>query len=138
MQTRMIARMATWMMIGCLAVGFARAADTGSSIGGVVKDNTGKPAVGASVKVKNMDRGVTVLVISQQGGRYKASNLLPGKYTVQALGGGLQSEDAALTVNGGAVTQNLALAAPQDFKRVVSISQSAPLMPEGEGKVIIV
>ena len=47
MPTSTIARMTTWVMIGCLAIGFARAAETGGSIAGVVRDNTGKPAVGA-------------------------------------------------------------------------------------------
>ncbi len=120
-----------------VSISLARAEGTGS-IAGVVKDNTGKPAVGASVKVKNAERGVAYLVFSQDRGRYKVSNLAPGKYTVQAMGGGFENNPAATVEVDGAVTKDLALNAPQDFKKAVSTTQSAAFMPEGEGKTVIV
>ena len=123
-----------------IPIWLSRAAESGSSIAGVVKDDSGKPAVGASVKVKNVERGISVLVISQDKGRYRIPNLIPGKYTIQAQGGGMESEPNATVELDGIkpVTQDLALTAPQDFKKAATMSQMALLMPEGEGKTIIV
>src|SRR3990170_3284068 len=74
-----------------------RGAESSGSLTGVVRNASGKPVAGAMVKVRNSDRGVTFTVISQGQGRYRASNLPAGKYTVQGLGGGLQN-DPQLTV----------------------------------------
>src|SRR6266478_4959609 len=62
------------------------------AITGVVKDASGTPVSGAIVKVKNTDKGITTTVISQAQGRYKAADLAAGKYSIRAMGGGLQSE----------------------------------------------
>ena len=104
-----------------------RGAESGGSIAGVVKDASGKPVAGATVKVRNNDRGVTVTVFSQAQGRYSATNLLPGKYGVQGLGGNFQSDpNTAVEVSGTqAVTLHLALALRLDVQGPVSSSQLA-------------
>ena len=136
--SKLVARISVYAV--WIAVSLPLLAANAGSISGVVKDSAGKPAVGASVKVKNTERGVAFLVISQDRGRYKASNLPPGKYTVQAFGGGMQSEaNAAVDVDGGRpATKDLALTAPQEFKKTVNTTQSAAYLPDGEAKTTIV
>ena len=63
-----------------------------SGVQGVVKNSSGTPVSGAFVKLKNEERRLTFMVISQAQGRYTASNLPPGKYVVQGIGGDMQSE----------------------------------------------
>src|SRR5271155_1292935 len=81
--------------------GTAFAADDGA-ISGSIKGAAGEPAAGAIVSAKNIDRGIAKTVYSQEGGRYTISNLAPGKYTVRALGGGLQSDSKdSMTLEAG-------------------------------------
>src|SRR6266853_774439 len=65
---------------------------------GVVKSATGQPVTGAYVKLENAEKGLTVMVVSQEQGRYTASNLLVGKYTAQAVGGEFQSKTSPVDV----------------------------------------
>jgi streptogramin lyase len=64
---------------------------------GVVKSATGQPVSGAYVKLTNTN-GLAILVVSQEQGRYTASNLLLGTYTVQAIGGEFQSKTSSVDV----------------------------------------
>src|SRR5690348_3938215 len=68
-----------------------RAADNPGVVQGVVKDKAGAPVAGAFVKLKNADRRLTFMVVSQAQGRYTVNNLPVGKYVVQGVGGEFQS-----------------------------------------------
>src|ERR1700741_2748157 len=70
---------------------FALAAENNATVEGVVQDASGKPVTGAFVKLKNNERHLEFMVISQAQGRYSASNLPAGQYVVQGVGGGFQS-----------------------------------------------
>src|SRR5437773_1262085 len=63
-------------------------------ISGVVKNASGEPVEGALVRVRSADLGLTFMVVSQTQGRYSTPNLLPGKYTVEGIGGEYQSNPA--------------------------------------------
>ncbi len=80
-------------------------------ITGIVKDAKGAPVEGAFVKLKNADRHLTFMVISQEQGQYTAKNLPAGNWVVQGVGNGFQStwSDAASVADGGSATVNLAL-----------------------------
>src|SRR5215475_1025290 len=78
-----------------LAAPTVRAADDRGSVQGVVNDASGKPVAGAFVKLKNADRRLTFMVISQDGGRFEARDLPVGQYKVQGVGSGLASEWSA-------------------------------------------
>lgn len=69
----------------------AWAGENNGIIQGVVKDSAGKPVSGAFVKLKNDSRRLEFMVISQSQGRYTASDLPAGEYTVQGVGNGFQS-----------------------------------------------
>lgn len=62
-----------------------------AEVQGVVKNSSGAPVAGAFVKLKNADRRLTFMVISQDQGRFTAKNLPAGKYVVQGIGGEFQS-----------------------------------------------
>src|SRR6185295_14847719 len=66
-------------------------AEMNGIVQGVVKNSSGAPVSGAFVKLKNDQRRLTFMVISQAQGRYAAKNLPSGKYVVQGVGGGFQS-----------------------------------------------
>ncbi len=63
-----------------------------STVEGVVKNASGAPVAGAFVKVTSADTGLTVMAISREKGRYSTPSLLPGRYSVQGVGGGFQSD----------------------------------------------
>lgn len=106
---------------------------------GVVTDYTGKPAVGALVRVRNSEIGLAITVVSQEQGRYIVLNLPRGKYTAQGTGGGFQSDpETVVEIDGNrSFALDLTLNTPQDFKKATTNSQAAEFMPEGEGKTII-
>jgi streptogramin lyase len=61
------------------------------TIEGVVRDASGQPVAGAFVKLKNEERRLTFMHVSQEGGQYNAVKLPAGSYTVQAVGGSFES-----------------------------------------------
>src|SRR6195256_6833569 len=80
-----------------------RAADERGSVQGVINDASGQPVAGAFVKLKNADRRLTFMVVSQDQGRFEAKDLPVGQYTVQGVGGGFQSNvSAPVSVTAGA------------------------------------
>src|SRR5262245_66261380 len=75
-----------------LSAQWVSAADGRGSIQGVVNDASGKPVTGAFVKLKNDERRLTFMVISQSQGQFEAKDLPAGQYRVQGVAGGRQSE----------------------------------------------
>ena len=74
----------------------------GGLVQGVINNASGQPVTGAFVKLKNADRRLTFMVISQDGGRFQANDLPAGQYTVQGVGGQFQSNvSAPVSVTGG-------------------------------------
>jgi virginiamycin B lyase len=130
-----------WIAVAAIALGAqpSRGADRGT-IAGVVKNASGAPVEGALIKAKHLDRGLMVTVISQGGGKYTVTSLPPGKYSVQAWGGGFESAPKnQLELSAGQnVAVNLDLTERQNFVTGRTITQWTDLMPEGEGKSVIV
>lgn len=113
-----------------------------TTVSGVVKNASGDPVVGALVRVRSADRGLTFMVVSQAQGRYSTPDLLPGKYTVEGFGGEYQSAP------GGAVEVSSGQQGKMDVALTVARKVSPPekrmtdedyekLMPEGEAKELI-
>ena len=90
---------------------FAWAAENNSAIEGVVQDASGKPVAGAFVKLKNNERHLEFMVVSQAQGRYTVSNLPAGQYVIQGVGGGYQSNPSTPVdvAEGKTVKQDLSL-----------------------------
>src|SRR4030088_3320901 len=75
-----------------IAASPSRAADDRGSVQGVVNDASGQPVAGAFVKLKNADRRLTFMVVSQGQGWFEAKDLPPGQYKVQGVGAGFESD----------------------------------------------
>src|ERR1044072_1164308 len=73
----------------------APAQDRAGTVHRVVKDSKCAPVAAAFVKLKNAERHLTFMVVSQAHGRYSVSSLPAGQYIVQAIGGEFQSELSA-------------------------------------------
>ncbi|HEX9454642.1 MAG TPA: carboxypeptidase regulatory-like domain-containing protein [Candidatus Binatia bacterium] len=140
--------------IAALAIFLAQvvtAQERAGSLQGVIKDTKGAPVVGAYVKMKNPERRVTFMVVSQSQGRYSVNNLPSGKYLVQSIGGEFQSElSAPVEVAAGKLAMvDLALTvarAPQlpgawpgrlPGEVIGEGGEGAPPLPDGEGKAIV-
>jgi virginiamycin B lyase len=128
--------------------GLAMAAENTSAIEGIVQDASGKPVTGAFVKLKNNERHLEFMVISQALGHYTASNLPAGQYMIQGVGGGYQSSvSAQVDVAAGKTAKlDLSLTAPQgpSLPRAWPMKTPEALMvtvskelPEGDGKRLV-
>jgi streptogramin lyase len=117
-------------------------AQNSSTITGIIKSASGEPVAGAFVKVRGSDSGLAYMVVSQTQGRYSTPNLLPGKYTVQALGGDRQSDSAAPVevTSGQQAKMDLVLSAPRKMsppRKKITEADYEKLMPEGDGKKLL-
>ncbi|HEY6863664.1 MAG TPA: carboxypeptidase regulatory-like domain-containing protein [Burkholderiales bacterium] len=119
----------------CFALVSAGAAGAGADRGelaGTIRDAAGKPLTGAAVKIRNLDRGVTVTVFSRAG-RYRAAGLFPGKTEVSAGPDG-HAPGAERTIEiatGKAAKLDLALRASDP---VVTTADWIPQLPDdGDG-----
>jgi streptogramin lyase/mono/diheme cytochrome c family protein len=137
--------------IAMLCSGSAFALDNAGSLTGVVNGANGQPVAGAFVRLKNADKRLTFLVVSQGNGTFTASDLPAGSYTVQGIGTTMQSAisaPVAVSENQTART-NVALnqnrgpmLAPAWPGRVpeaqlASVPKDAAALPAGEGKALV-
>src|SRR5262249_5643912 len=75
--------------------GAGSAQDAVGTLTGVVTDAVGRPLEGAFVQMKNAERRLSFMVITQAQGQYTNNRLPAGKYVVQAIGGEQQSAPSA-------------------------------------------
>ncbi|OFV93458.1 MAG: hypothetical protein A3H28_16630 [Acidobacteria bacterium RIFCSPLOWO2_02_FULL_61_28] len=94
---------------------FAAGEEHTGVISGIVKNASGQAASGAYVKARNAERGLLFMVVSQDQGSYRLTNLPAGNYKVQGIGGTMQSDSAATVVvaSGKEVSANLTLNGPR-------------------------
>jgi streptogramin lyase/cytochrome c5 len=113
---------------------------------GVVSDAAGKPVAGAFVKLHEPDRRLTIMVISQDEGRYAAKQLPPGHWSVQSVGGDYQSAwsqpldlaDRGTAKFNVALTEKRAPDLPAAWpRRMPEETSSADSLPDGPGKTIM-
>jgi streptogramin lyase len=111
-------------------------------ISGLVKNASAEPVDGALVRVRSAEMGLTFMVVSQAQGRYSTPNLPPGKYTVEGIGGGYQSNPAGpVEVSSGRQAKmdlvlSVARKATPPRKRMTQADYEAT-MPEGPAKKLI-
>ena len=136
----MVRILSLWRAVLCLAVLAALlvqpvVAQNNGSVQGVANSASGEPLSGAFVKLKNAEKRLTFMVISQAQGRYTAKNLPPGKYVVQGVGNGFQSDwsAAADVANGQPATVDVSLTMPQAPALPNAWPGRQPGMGGGEG-----
>ena len=113
-----------------------QAVERTATVAGVVELASGGPAVGAMVKVRNDELGLTVSVVSREQGRYRVPEIPPGRYTIEAIGGGMKSDaGATLDVSAGANdARPLVLRHRAEMVEAMPTSDWAALMPDGQGQ----
>jgi streptogramin lyase/cytochrome c5 len=122
---------------------------------GVITDAAGKPLAGAFVEMKNAERRLNFMVITQEQGQYAIDRLPPGKYVVQAIGGEHQSTpsnpvevavgksssvDLSLTIARAPALPPAWPGRPPNERGAEAAAAAAgagPRLAEGEGKAII-
>jgi streptogramin lyase/mono/diheme cytochrome c family protein len=116
------------------------------AVRGTVTDLNGGPVEGAYVKLRNEARHLTVMVISKDEGAFIAGNLPSGQWTVQAVGGDVESQwTKPVNVSTmGTVETNVAMTelrkpdlAAAWPRRMPEELASVDSLPNGHGKDII-
>jgi carboxypeptidase family protein/TonB-dependent receptor-like protein len=100
------------------------------SISGVVTDSTGAVVSGATVKVTNINTGVTATAKTNSAGVYNASSLNPGTYRVEAEASGFKTSLAnnILVEVNSSPKVNLTLAIGQASETVVVTGENTPIL----------
>src|SRR5262245_35477567 len=108
----------------------ASAQDAVGTLTGVIKDASGAPVAGAFVQMRNAERRLNFMVITQEQGKYTNAKLPAGKYVVQAVGGEHQSAPSApVEVAGGkSASADLSLT----VARAPALPPAWPGRPPGE------
>src|ERR1700736_5986398 len=98
-------------------------------ITGTITDQSGGVIAGATVTVKDVQRGVSRTLTTGDSGEYNAPNLLPGTYAVRAEANGfkiVQRENILLKV-GKEVRVDLGLQ-PGDTSQTITVTEQLPLV----------
>ena len=99
---RLIAAFAVFLGFSCGPERVA-AQVVGGTIQGTIKDSSGASLPGASVSVRNIETDVRRTATSNEDGRYRVPNLIPGNYEVTASGSGFAKVvQSGLTLTVGA------------------------------------
>jgi len=131
--------------VAFVSVSAISAAAHSGVVEGVVKNSSGQPVTGAFVKGKNEQKRLTFMVISQAQGRYTADRLPAGKYSVQGVGSGVQSDWSAPVdvADGKTAKQDVSLTktqapmlAPAWPGRIPEEQAAKATWPDGAGKQI--
>jgi streptogramin lyase len=133
----------------------ASAQDAVGTLTGVITDAAGAPVAGAFVQMKNAERRLSFMVITQEQGKFTNGRLPAGKYVVQAVGGERQSapSSAVEVAAGKSASVDLSLsverAAPlppawpgrapgeRGAEAAAAVGGGGPRLAEGDGKAII-
>jgi streptogramin lyase len=93
---------------------------------GVITDTAGAPVAGAFVQMKNAERRLNFMVITQEQGKFTNARLPAGKYVVQAIGGERQSAPSSAVDVAAGKSSSVDLA--------LTVERAAPLPPAWPGR----
>lgn len=103
---RLFQRALTLLLLFCLPEGAALAQTVGASLQGTVYDPSGGFVAGASIEIRNVEKGDVHALTTDDHGRYREPLLLPGSYDVHVSMAGFQTvllKNIPLTVGQDAV-----------------------------------
>ena len=101
---------------------------TSGAVSGVVTDATGAVVPGAKVEVKNVGTNDVTTATSDEGGRYHAVNLQPGKYEVKVAASNFAAFKASCTVEVGRITDVDAKLNAAGGAETVEVKDEAPVI----------
>ncbi len=108
------------------AVCSAASAQEVGNLTGVITDAAGAPVAGAFVQMKNAERRLNFMVITQEQGKFTNPRLPAGKYVVQAIGGERQSAPSSAVEVAAGKSSSVDLA--------LTVERAAPLPPAWPGR----
>src|ERR1700752_5003652 len=76
---------AFWLVLSLIVLASFSWAQFSSGFQGTITDRTGAVVPGVTIRVANIDTGVTREVISSESGVYVVPSLNPGNYSIQAI-----------------------------------------------------
>jgi streptogramin lyase/cytochrome c5 len=135
--------------------GAASAQGAVGTLTGVITDAAGSAVAGAFVQMKNAERRLNFMVVTQEQGKYSIDRLPAGKYVVQAIGGENQSAPSSpvevAASKASSVDLSLTVArAPalppawpgrtpgeRGAEAEAAVGGAGPRLAEGDGKAII-
>jgi virginiamycin B lyase len=129
-------RATTRLLLGVGSVITAISGADAATITGTVTGQDGKPFRGAFVQARNLKTKITVSVLSDSAGRYRAENLSPGEYRLQMRAIGFKADPkSGITLSPDQnLTQDLALQQGIVRWSDISMHQGKKLLPEARGK----
>lgn len=99
------------------------AAQSGSTtIGGLVKDESGAVIPGASIRIVNEDTGVAQDLFSDEQGSYRASDLVPGRYRLEAALDGFETVVNQVVLEAGQTVASDVTLRPARFSQSVVVT----------------
>src|ERR1700676_2666280 len=110
--------------------GAASAQGTGGTLTRVVTDAAGSAVAGAFVQMRNAERRLNFMVITQEQGKYSIDRLPAGKYVVQAIGGEYQSAPSSPVEVAAGKASSIDL--PLTVERAPALPPAWPGRPPGE------
>ncbi len=118
---------------GLTKLGFAQSTNSGD-ISGIVTDTSGAAVPGASVKVLNVNTGVTRDLVTNQDGVYDTSSIVAGTYKLTfSKEGFTQLVRSSITISVGNTTINAQLAIGSVTESVI-VSTDVPLLKTENGE----
>jgi virginiamycin B lyase len=128
-------RISAWLPALGFAIGAASFADA-ATITGTVNGPDGAPFRGAFVQARNAQTKITVSVLSDNAGHYRAENLAPGDYRISIRALGFKADPkSGLTLAADAnATQDHKLQQDMVHWSDISFYQGLRLLPEHKGK----
>src|SRR5580692_6530389 len=98
-------------------------------ITGTITDQSGGVIAGASITVKDVERGATRTLTTGDSGEYNAPNLLPGSYAVRAEAKGFKAVERQniLLEVGKEIRVDLPLQ-PGEVSQTITITEAAPMV----------
>lgn len=130
-------RIAVQLFIVIVLCSYYAAAQTSTgSISGMVQDESGAVVPSANVTIHNVDTGIDRSVVTDNGGRYHVTSLIPDRYEVHASMSGFETAvrtGMQLTV-GSDLEINIVLKVGQVTEKTV-VSAEAPLVETMTGTI---
>ena len=117
-----------WLLAGVVVVAPVRAQTGSGGITGTVLDQSGAVVPQTAVRVVNEDSGSSVETVSNDGGLYRVTSLVPGNYRVEARKEGFEQfvRTGLVVTTGQVVSVELTLAVGA-ASEVVTVEVAAPL-----------
>lgn len=131
-----MSRMRWWLLPFLLLISATMAfAQFSSNIQGTVKDPSGSAIPGASVKLTNLDTGVSQSTASDASGAYHFSSLAPGSYRVAVTAHGFQAGQVGIvlqTAQTSAVPVTLQISGKE---QTVQVSAALPELDTADSRI---